>query len=140
MLKLASFSKKIIIVASILAAIAIALGAFGAHGLKEVLSTDQLGNFQTGVRYQFYHVFALLFTALLSAYLPNTDFRWVTRFFLIGIACFSGSLYLLSTASIHSIPVGILGPITPLGGLMFILGWVALVVKLVRSQANEGLE
>ena len=134
---LAPFSKNLIILASILAAIAIALGAFGAHGLREVLSADQLSNFQTGVRYHFYHVFALLFIALLSTSLPKTDFRWVARFFLIGIACFSGSLYLLSTASLHSIPERILGPITPLGGLMFICGWIALVLKLVRSSGNE---
>lgn len=137
MFKLAPFGKNLIIVAGILAAIAIALGAFGAHGLKEVLTADQLSNFQTGVHYHFYHVFALLFIALLSAHLPEVNFRWVARFFLIGIACFSGSLYLISTASLHSIPTGILGPITPLGGILFVAGWLVLAIKLLRWDAQK---
>ena len=135
--KLSRFGRRWIATASILAAVAIGLGAFGAHGLEDFLSADQLSTFDTGVKYHFYHTIALLMTALLSAFLPNTDLRWVVRLFLIGIVFFSGSLYLLSTASLHSLPVAILGPITPLGGLLLISGWLLLLLKVVRFQSNE---
>ncbi|NND07064.1 MAG: DUF423 domain-containing protein [Saprospiraceae bacterium] len=135
--KLARFGHRWIALASILAAIAIGLGAFGAHGLEDQLNADQLSTFDTGVKYHFYHAFALLITALLSGFLPSIDLRWVVRLFLLGIVCFSGSLYLLSTASLHSLPVGILGPITPLGGLLLIMGWILLFLKVVRSTPIE---
>ena len=116
-----------------LAAIAVALGAFGAHGLKKIVPPDTVSSFETGVRYQFYHVFALLVTAMLLEKFPG---KWLVRAgyaFIIGIFLFSGSLYLL-TAIKATEQVGLqgIGIITPFGGVFFILGWVCLAVGLSK--------
>ncbi len=125
------FTRNTLITACILATLAIALGAFAAHGLTGVLSEKQLANFHTGVRYHFFHVFALIVTAMLSQHFPKIGFRWPARLFLGGILLFSGSIYLLATASLHGLPTRILGPMTPVGGLMFMAGWVVLTSKLL---------
>ena len=111
-----------------LAAIAVALGAFGAHGLKKIVPPDTVSSFETGVRYQFYHV-----TAMLLEKFPG---KWLVRAgyaFIIGIFLFSGSLYLL-TAIKATEQVGLqgIGIITPFGGVFFILGWVCLAVGLSK--------
>lgn len=116
-----------------LAAIAVALGAFGAHGLKRIVPPDTVSSFETGVRYQFYHIFALLVTGILLEKFPG---KWLVRAgyaFIIGILLFSGSLYLL-TAIKATEQVGLqgIGIITPIGGVFFILGWVCLALGLSR--------
>ncbi len=116
-----------------LAAIAVALGAFGAHGLKKIVPPDTVSSFETGVRYQFYHVIALLVTAILLEKFPG---KWLVRAgyaFIIGILLFSGSLYLL-TAIKATEQVGLqgIGIITPIGGVFFILGWVCLALGLSK--------
>ena len=119
---------------AILALTAVALGAFGAHGLKAVLSPERLDIFHTGVRYQFYHAFALLFLGLWSKHATNQRFiKWAGTSFLLGILFFSGSLYALSVRDWLDWPVAWLGPITPLGGLLFMVGW-ALVFLGVRNE------
>ncbi|MEY4278550.1 MAG: hypothetical protein RL377_554 [Bacteroidota bacterium] len=116
----------------ILAMASVALGAFGAHGLKQLVSADKVAIFETGVRYQFMHALALIFLGLYitqnenhANHLANTKGLLVSaRFFLVGILFFSGSLYLLSLQSLCSYNYSkIMGPITPIGGLFFMLGW-----------------
>jgi uncharacterized membrane protein YgdD (TMEM256/DUF423 family) len=113
---------------ALLGALAVAIGAFGAHGLKELVGPEELATFNTGVRYHFYHVFAMGLAAVLMAQpnlnqkrLTQASWAWVT-----GILLFSGSLYLLTLEQQIGIPSSILGPITPIGGLFFIGGWVLL--------------
>lgn len=106
--------------ACILCGLAVALGAFGAHGLKDRLTPDMLAIFEVGVRYQFYHGLALLALTLApgrvwgSPWIGRAGWAWI-----VGIAVFSGSLYLLSLTGIRW-----LGAITPIGGVAFILGWI----------------
>ena len=112
---------------------AVVLGAFGAHLLEDLLSTDALRSFEVGVRYQFYHGLALLFLSL--APLSKKLIARTSILFILGIILFSSSIYLLSLASMYGdtgLPP-ILGPITPIGGLMLILGWINLLVGVVRS-------
>ena len=114
-------------IAALLGAISVALGAFAAHKLKAVFSEYSMGIFETGVRYQFYHVFALLAVGILFAQGNKKWMNWSGIFFICGTILFSGSLYLLAwvkTASVDNI--NWIGPITPLGGLCFILGWISL--------------
>ena len=102
--------------------IAVALGAFGAHGLKQHLSADLLAVYQTGVQYHFYHTFALLAVGLLMLYMPASGaLRWSGILFIVGIAIFSGSLYVLSLTGVKW-----LGAITPLGGAAFLAAWLLL--------------
>lgn len=113
---------------AILAMAAVALGAFGAHGLKAALSPERLEIFHTGVRYQFYHAFGLLFLGLWAKSSPNN--RMISRAgisFLIGIVLFSGSLYVLSIRDLLNWSVSWLGPVTPLGGVSFMVGWVLVL-------------
>ena len=117
--------------AALLGALAVALGAFGAHGLKQIVDADAVATFDTGVRYQFYHVFALLAVAILYERFPNRLLRYAGACFLLGILLFSGSLYLL-TALKATDTVGLrgIGIITPVGGVFFIAGWLLLLVGL----------
>lgn len=118
-------NKKVLVIASILGAITIAIGAFGAHGLKTMVGTEAIQSFETGVRYQMYHVIALLVIGF-SKVLPEATLKWVFRFFLFGMILFSGSIYLLAMKDYVPFPAKILGPITPLGGLLFIVGWLRM--------------
>ncbi len=121
-----------VILASIFAGTAVILGAFGAHALKEKLSVQQLQVFETGVRYQFYHALAIFGIGLLSDKINVSSLNYAAIFFAAGILLFSGSLYLLSTIEINGLSgiKNIIGPITPIGGLFFILGWVSLIIAI----------
>ena len=106
----------------------VALGAFGAHGLKGTLSPDMLANFETGVRYQMYHAVGLLAVAWAITPWPGgltTAAGWL---FVVGILIFSGSLYILSITGIRW-----LGAVTPIGGVALIAGWGCLVVAALRG-------
>ncbi len=107
-------------ITALLGAIGIVLGAFGAHALKEKLGIDQLKTFETGVRYQMYHVFALLFVNSHSNF-TNKVKNKISIFFFIGILFFSGSLYAISAGNINPKTIWF---ITPIGGLLFIIGWL----------------
>jgi uncharacterized membrane protein YgdD (TMEM256/DUF423 family) len=113
--------------------IAVALGAFGAHGLKRIVSTDVVSVFQTGVQYQMYHTLALLVVAIVYERLPNKWIKWCGYLFSFGILFFSGSLYVITAlkADEKSVPAFI-GAITPVGGLLFILGWLSFFVGLFK--------
>jgi uncharacterized membrane protein YgdD (TMEM256/DUF423 family) len=127
------YHKKIVISASVLAAVAITLGAFGAHGLKQLISVESLAIFETGVTYQMYHALALLALGL-NAVVPSKTIRVVFRFFVFGILFFSGSLYFLALKSIMPFSVSFLGPVTPVGGLLLILGWARLIYGVLKKK------
>lgn len=127
--------KTYIYLASVFAAIAVILGAFGAHALKEKITLSQLQVFETGVKYQFYHALALLLIGVLADKYGNSTIIYSAWFFAAGILLFSGSLYLLSTIDINGLSgiKAILGPLTPIGGLCFIIGWISLILA-IRSK------
>ena len=108
---------------AIAAFIAVALGAFGAHSLRTKLSPDMLNIFEVGVRYQMYHAFGLIAVAWATTRWPEANLNAAGWAFIVGIVIFSGSLYLLSITDARW-----LGAITPIGGLAFIAGWIALAV------------
>jgi uncharacterized membrane protein YgdD (TMEM256/DUF423 family) len=119
---------------AIFGGLAIALGAFGAHGLERVTTDAKiLHSFQTGVQYQMYHALALLAAGILFEKFPGKWIQWAGNAFIIGILLFSGSLYLLTFLKIQGSTTRIVGPITPLGGIVFILGWASLVVAITRK-------
>ena len=120
-----NFDKKIVVTACVLTAITIAIGAFGAHGLKSIVSKEALSTFETGIRYQMYHSLGLLVLGFATA-VPAATRKWVFRFFIFGILFFSGSIYLLALKEVLPFDVSFLGPVTPVGGLFFILGWLRL--------------
>ena len=103
--------------------LSVALGAMGAHALRPLLSEASLGNFETAVKYQFYHALALLAVAMLQQYGHKKILAAAGWLFFAGILCFSGSLFLLSTRELHGMAVSWLGPMTPLGGLFLMSGW-----------------
>ena len=121
--------------AAVLGALAVALGAFGAHSLKQYVPVETISTFETGVRYQFYHVFALLMAGLFQERFPGKWMRYAGYCFLIGIMLFSGSLYLLTfLKATNTIGITGIGIITPFGGVFFIVGWICLLLG-VRFKA-----
>jgi uncharacterized membrane protein YgdD (TMEM256/DUF423 family) len=121
-------------IGALLGGIAVALGAFGAHGLKKIVPADTVNTFQTGVQYQMYHSLALVAVAIIFEKFPNKLMVWSGTTFCIGILLFSGSLYLLTilkaTGKVGMEGVGI---ITPFGGLFFIMGWLLLFAGVMKS-------
>ncbi len=118
-----------LLLGAINAMLAVILGAFGAHGLKDRLTEPMLAVYKTAVEYQFYHALGLLLIGLLA--LQWVESQWLSTsgwLMVAGIVLFSGSLYLLSFGGPRW-----LGPVTPLGGLGFILAWAALAVAVVKS-------
>ncbi len=112
--------------------LAVVLGAFAAHELKDSLSADALKVFETGVRYQMYHALAMLLLPALSAFGHH---RWLKRAgwgFLVGSFLFSGSLYMLATTG-----QPVFGPVTPVGGVAFIIGWLCLFAASLRGFNND---
>jgi uncharacterized membrane protein YgdD (TMEM256/DUF423 family) len=117
-----------------LAALAVILGAFGAHSLKTMVPAEAVSTFETGVQYQLYHSFGLLLTGIVYEKFPVKWMRWAGAAFMIGIILFSGSLYLL-TALKAADTVGLkgIGIITPFGGLFFIAGWTLFLTGVLRK-------
>ena len=128
-----SMEKKIFLVASFLGLIAVVLGAFAAHGLRDAFDTTSLESFQTGVRYQMYHAFFLFVIGLMPQLQHQQKKRlfWLT---LLGVFLFSGSIYLLATNVLTRIDFGFLGPITPIGGLLLISAWGLLGVYFFKKK------
>ena len=114
--------RRVFAAGSILAGLAVVFGAFGAHALEAHLSPDLLGTFETGVRYQMYHAFALIAVAWVVTRWPGPHGAVAGWLFLAGTVIFSGSLYVLSLSGAKW-----LGAITPLGGLSFLAGWIYLI-------------
>ncbi len=120
--------KKLLIIIAITGALAVILGAFGAHALKDQLSEQSLSGYKTGVQYHFIHTLAALLSLIIWDNKGVMLLRYAVICFLVGILLFSGSLYLLTTQTLSGISAGWLGPITPIGGLFFIAGWILVVM------------
>lgn len=126
-------NRKIILTAALLGLIAIILGAFGAHALKEKLTIAQLATFETGVRYQMYHALFLLFVGIGNSISVTVQSR-IFYLTIVGVLLFSGSIYLLSTQTLSGINFRPIGFITPIGGLLLISAWALLIVDLLRNK------
>lgn len=121
--------KLFLTIGSVAMALAVILGAFGAHGLKKVLSEEMLAIFETGVTYHFYHAIGLLVIGIVARYLPDSALlSWSGWLMLAGIIVFSGSLYLLSISGTRW-----LGAVTPFGGLCFIASWILFAVTVWKN-------
>lgn len=126
--------KSFLLTGAVLGGLAVILGAFGAHKLKELVPAESVSSFQTGVQYQMYHALALLLIGILFERFPFAATRWAGICFITGIVLFSGSLYLLTSLKATG-QVGLkgIGIITPIGGLFFVAGWLLLVFGLMKK-------
>ncbi|MGH2642624.1 MAG: DUF423 domain-containing protein [Chitinophagaceae bacterium] len=124
-----------LIIAALLGVLAVVLGAFGAHEVRAAVSPDVFQVYETGIKYQFYHVFALLAVGILLKWYPGNLMSLSGLFFIIGIILFCGSLYLI-TALMHAGKMisPAIGIITPVGGLFFIAGWVLMFLGLLTKR------
>lgn len=107
--------------------LAVALGAFGAHGLEGKLSEKMLGIWEKAVHYQMFHTMALLITGLLLIKIQSVSTMWAGWMFFVGILLFSGSLYVYSTTGMKALAM-----ITPFGGVLFLIGWVILGYSVIK--------
>ncbi len=126
-------NRKIVALGALFGIVAIALGAFGAHGLKQYLTETQLQTFETGVRYQMYHAILLVAVGL-SGQLHGRAAKWFSGLITSGVCLFSGSIYLLSTSAFPDFNK-IIGPVTPIGGLCLIVGWTVLFVAFLKRKS-----
>lgn len=128
----------ILIVASLLSALAVALGAFGAHGLEVLLPAEEVRGYRTGIQYHFYHAFALFLAGLLWRKIPVSAVLWSSRFFAAGILLFSGSLYIITYLKTtgYTLPRWFF-LLTPMGGVCFILGWFVLGWGINKGKGKE---
>ena len=125
--------------AALLGALGVVLGAFGAHGLKDLVLPETVEAFKTGVQYQMYHVFALLFIGIVWSKFSSKSLQWAANCFLVGILLFSGSLYVITILKATDAEgLGKLGIVTPIGGLFFIVGWLLLFVSLLKKSPEQG--
>jgi len=115
--------KTVLTIAAVSGLLAVILGAFGAHVLKGIISSEMLETYKTGVQYQFYHTFALLAAGILMNFNQSKALKWSAYLFMIGMILFSGSLYVLAISGVK-----VLGIITPFGGITWIAAWILLIV------------
>lgn len=118
---------------SLFAGLAVVLGALGAHWLRENISISSLQSFETGVRYQLFHALAILILASLPKRFKGKLMVATYYLFTFGTLFFSFSIYLLSTSDLTGINFSFLGPITPIGGILMISGWLLLFINSIRS-------
>lgn len=114
--------------ASFILALTVIAGAFGAHGLKSVLSPEKLVTYETGIRYQFYHAFGIFLVGILQQVLPNLRLGPAVSAFAAGIILFSGNCYFYTLTGIK-----VFAMIVPLGGMLFIAGWTYLFYRIIKS-------
>jgi uncharacterized membrane protein YgdD (TMEM256/DUF423 family) len=131
-----TMEKKTISTGALLGMIAIILGAFGAHALKNILSSEQLSTFETGVRYQMYHALFLLFVGT-THFINQKSKKIIYNLTVMGTILFSGSIYLLATNSITSIDFKIFGFVTPVGGLLLISAWIKLFFDILMPMKKK---
>jgi len=126
--------KAFLILGTLLGGLAVILGAFGAHGLKQLVAQETVASYQTGVQYQMYHALALILVGILYERIPDNLLNYAGYLFLAGIVLFSGSLYLIASlkAMNKAISPGI-GIITPVGGLLFVAGWLLFLIGIVKK-------
>lgn len=120
--------KAFLLIGAINGFIAVALGAFGAHGLEGKISEQAIKTWEKAVTYQMFHTVSILFTGLLLIKYQSASLMWAGSLFTLGIILFSGSLYLYSTTGIKSLAM-----ITPFGGMVFLAGWVLLGYAVVKA-------
>ncbi len=125
--------KKLITVGAIFGMIAIILGAFGAHALKNILTIDQLNTFETGVKYQMYHALFLLFLST-SQSVSEKAKKTILYLVTTGVLFFSGSIYLLATNTLTSFDFKVIGFITPIGGFLLIVGWFLVIINFSKKK------
>ncbi|MGZ3837825.1 MAG: DUF423 domain-containing protein [Flavisolibacter sp.] len=126
--------KLFLITGTVLAGLAVALGAFGAHGLKKIVAPETVAVYQTGVQYQMYHALALIFIGILTEKFGGSFIHYSGSFFLGGVVLFSGSLYLIvSLQAMNKTVPTLIGIATPVGGLLFILGWAFLLTGIIKK-------
>lgn len=118
--------QSIITIGATFGALAVIFGAFGAHALKKIMNEEQLKNYETGVKYQMYHAIVLLIIGFNSDSVPVYQNTMVNSF-IIGIILFSFSIYGLSISAALNKKISLLGPVTPIGGLLLVLGWILLI-------------
>lgn len=126
-------SKKILITASVLGLLSVVFGAFGAHGLKALISEGSLQSFETGVRYQMYHALLLLFVGIAS-FISEKSKKIVYYLVVLGVIFFSGSIYGLATNELSSFDFKTIALITPFGGLMLITSWLFLLFSIIKAK------
>ena len=119
---------------ALLAALAVILGAFAAHGLTKVLPPEKIDVFQKGVTYHFYHAFALLIVGIAYSSYPAKQLETAVPLFILGIVCFSGSLYLYPLLEVRNINIPTIARlVTPVGGLLFISGWIMFLLGILKK-------
>ena len=128
--------KSTVLIGAIFIVVAIILGAFGAHALKAVLSEEKLLSFETGVRYQLIQGVSLLVIGLNSKTL-GFELKLIERLLIIGTILFSISIYLLAMANLMGISMKWLGPVTPIGGSLMIIGWFVFIYRLFLQKQNQ---
>jgi uncharacterized membrane protein YgdD (TMEM256/DUF423 family) len=129
-------NKKTVITGLTLIVIAILFGAFAAHGLKKIISIEKIISFEVGVRYQMYVGLLLLILGLNQSKLP-IGFNFTRRLLTIGVLFFSGSIYLLALQEIVSVRLAFLGPVTPVGGLLLVIGISYLLWAIFKQNQDE---
>ena len=126
-------NKKIVLTALVFGIFTIVLGAFGAHGLKQYLSAEQLSSFEVGVKYLMFHALFLMFVASTN-FVEENEKRAIFYFTFFGTLFFSGSIFLLTTKNVTGIDFKFLGPVTPIGGLLLIVAWIWLFIKILMKK------
>ncbi|HWB63617.1 MAG TPA: DUF423 domain-containing protein [Chitinophagales bacterium] len=126
--------RKVLIATALAGMLAVIFGAFGAHGLKPLLTPYQISIWEKGVQYQIYHALALFMCYLYLRKEYSVYIRNAAICFVLGILCFSGSLYLLATIDLTHLPVVVIGPITPIGGFFFIAGWSMVLIQAIKKE------
>lgn len=122
-----------LIIGAVYGLVSVILGAFGAHALKKVLSVEKLQSFEIGVKYQMYSALFLLIVGYILKFETPSE-KWISILMIAGTFLFSMTIYLLAFSEVAAIPTKIIGPITPLGGLLMIISWAMLIFYFVKNK------
>ena len=121
-----------LIIGAVYGLLSVILGAFGAHALKKVISVEKLISFETGVRYQMYAALFLLIVGYILKFESPSE-KWISILMIAGTFIFSVTIYLLAFSEVAAIPTKIIGPLTPLGGLLMIISWAMLIFHFIKN-------
>lgn len=130
-------NNSIIRLGAIFAMLSVIFGAFGAHAIKEMVDAHSLEIWNKAVLYQFFHAIILILCGMLCAQYLAINIKRAAAFFTVGIILFSGSLYILTFRNVSSIIPQFIGPLTPLGGMSFIIGWILLIAAIGKKKIKE---
>ena len=122
-----------LIIGAVYGLVSVILGAFGAHALKKIISVEKLTSFETGVRYQMYAALFLLVVGYILKFETPSE-KWISILMIAGTFIFSVSIYLLAFSEVMAVPSKIIGPITPLGGLLMIISWAMLIFHFAKNK------